>query len=111
MSINGIEGAGGSFGAGPIRPSQAHEAIEGSNGGDQGASGRAASTGDRLEISAEARALSVADASPKSEAGQSSGLSAERIQGVLARVQGGFYDSPQVQEATAQGLLSDLRTL
>ncbi len=114
MSINGIDGAGGSMGSGPIRSGKAQEADGISSGSNHGSNGRTASTGDRVEISATARALSAVEISPNSEVGpaaQNDGLSAERIQAVLTRVQDGFYDSPQVQEATAQSLLSDLQTL
>ena len=109
-----MNGAGGALGPGPIRPSQAHEAQELSNGQDQHANGRAAPTGDRVEISAAARALAAAGVAPSGDVAStdgSSGLNPERLQDVLTRLQGGFYDSPQVREATAQNLLPDLRTL
>jgi len=107
MSVTGIE----SSGLAPIRPQP--NAEQGANNQVSRDVNSPASGGvdrDRVEISAEARALASQSttevgAAPPSE----SSISADRIQDVLGRVRTGFYDQPGVQDVVAQRVLGDLQ--
>ncbi len=58
---------------------------------------------DSVELSEESRR--IAGGTP---AGTASGLSAERLRTVLDRVQGGFYDRPEVLDTIGQRARKDL---
>ncbi len=66
---------------------------------------RAPSPGDRVELSPAARALSETLGADRQV---SSALSAQNLHLVLKRLEGRFYDQPEVQDAILRRLASDL---
>lgn len=58
---------------------------------------------DRLELSSAAAGLA-----PLADAGQPPALLAERLRTILQRLEGGYYDRPEVQTEVARRLQGDL---
>ena len=80
---------------------QGQRVTPGSNG-SQRTSGASASIPDQVQISAEAVELSAREDIPRGE------LPASRLIEISQRIGSGFYNQPDVVDATARGLLAEL---
>ncbi len=85
-------------GGGAVRPKEAEGAPRRDRVGSIGAPDRA----DKVEISAEGKALAAQQLQAEE---RTEGLSPERLEVIRRRMEDGTYDSPQVAEAVARKLL------